>query len=707
MRKGAIATPLLLLGVLSAQAQQVPPHCYMDEIHGYRMQNDLQYRQAFEATQENFTRALEQIKAARAQAERSSPLYIIPTVVHVFHDGGSGNLNIAQIHDGIRVLNEDYQKENADTGNVQTLHKGIHADTQIEFRLARKDPNGNCTNGIVYHRTPYASDNFPPNCLKAISSWDNDRYMNIYLVPSLGGLLGYSAFPVNGMIALEDGNFMPSTSFGSIGTAANNAPYNLGRTATHEVGHYLNLFHTFQGGCFGVGDQCADTPPTSGANFGCQQGQNSCSNDNPDLPDMPENFMDYSQDNCLLMFTYDQTTRMHAALNSPSSQRGQLVTPANYIATGVEDPVTPCAPMPDYMVNKDVTCVGSPIRYVDNHYNGTATIRSWEFPGGIPAASTDSIVDVTYAQPGNYSFKLSVGNANGTNLIQYDGVIVVTEDQGMDASQWGSGFEDASTIGSAIQIQGWELGDNFERVTNASQEGAASMKVNGYHKDNAYFGYAGASSDYQEEYLYLPAVDLTTQDPSDLHFWYAYTKKFFGQNNAKLEVQVNLNCSHVWSTRLTLDGNDLRTASQTNSPFTPNGASQWVKAMVSLASYASHDHVRIRLKFTAERNSNNLYVDNFFLMEIVGLEGLGTLMLNAYPNPATDHIILENGTLDLNEAVFCLRDLSGRVVLELPVAHLAARTEMRVQVPPNISKGIYVLSLVSDAGSYIRRWVIR
>ena len=699
MKRGLIALTLALFGYTNTSAQEHVHtiRCYTDEIHAHRMSTDETYRQAFEATQASMAAALQEVQAARA-GQQDTALYYIPTVVHVFHnDGGAGNLGMDQVLDGLRILNEDYRKLNSDTGSVQTPHKAVHADTQIEFRLARIDPNGDCTDGVVYHRQPLVSGSNAPNCLKAYG-WDNDKYMNIFLVPSLGNLLGYSAFPVNGMIGLDDGNFMLSGSFGSIGTAVNNAPYDLGRTTTHEVGHYLDLFHTFQGGCSN-GDQVGDTPATSSSNFGCAQGQTTCGS-----LDMPENFMDYSNDDCLLMFTAGQAARMQSALNSPSSQRGQLVTATNYAATGVLLPVSPCAPKPDFIVSRDQTCTGTAITYTDNHYNGVATSRIWEFPGGNPATSTDSIVSVTYDTPGSYDFKLSVTNAQGTNLETFDGVVVVQADLGEDAMQWGTSFETAAEIGTDVTQQGWEFGDNFERVSTASQDGNSSMMVDAYNKTNI-MGYG--FSDYHIEYLYLPTVDLTTQGASDLHLWYAYTSQFGNDGDTELEVQVNFGCSNAWITRLSRSGSALRTSNQSNAPYTPTTASSWDELVINLSGYANRDNLRIRLKFTSGENANNLYVDNFFLVDqTISLEESGILELRAFPNPAQDHITLANGPQDLNEATLRLTDLQGRVVFVHDVAFLAAGSDLRIDLPANLSKGAYVLSVESGTGSYVDRWMI-
>lgn len=688
---------VMSLMVISLIAQsQVVQRCYMDEIHAERMANDPLYKAAYEATQANLAEVRAQLAA---QPESSTPIYYIPTVVHIFHDGGNGNLSIDQIYDGMRVLNEDYGKTNADTGSVQAVHKPVHADTQIEFRLARIDPDGNCTNGIVYHRTPVAGESYPPNCIKALSSWDNNKYMNIYLVPSLGGLLGYSAFPAVNQTELADGNMMLSASFGSIGTAVNNVPYHLGRTTTHEVGHYLDVLHTFQGGCFGSGDGCSDTPPTANPTIGCPNPFTSCGGS---ITVQTENFMDYGNDDCLLMFSADQkSARMHPALNDAQT-RGQLVTPGNYTATGVLNPVSPCAPRPDYLISNDVICAGQTIQFIDNHYNGSATSRVWEFPGGTPGTSTDSIVTVTYNTPGNHGFKLSVMNALGTNLTEYQNVIAVTSATGIPADQWNVGFEDASEIGNEIQWLGWELGNNFERVTNASIEGNASLKVNGFDKE---FDYQYFDNDYQKEYLYLPAVDLTTQGTTELRFSHAYAAQS-NFNDSELRVQVSNDCGTSWQTRLTLSGGSLRTASNTSVPFTPN-ASQWDENTVNLSAFSSSDDLRIRIQFKSDRGGNNLYIDDFFLVDqTIGLSEKGTFELMAYPNPAQNHITLFNGSREAENISVRLTDLSGREVLTQKHNRWNAGDETRIDLPEGMAAGLYVLTVESTLGTWTQKWII-
>jgi hypothetical protein len=242
--------------------------------------------------------------------------YTIPVVFHVMYYDQTDNISEAQINDALIRLNKDFRRLNSDAGQLRSIFTARAADLNIEFVRAKVDPTGKCTNGITRTQTPLtlaASNN-----VKSVVGWDNKKYLNIWVVRDidLAGtqpnviVLGYAAFPYNGLPGTQDGIVIRHDQVGGTGTSVSN-----GRTLTHEAGHYFNLYHTFQGGC-GQGDQCADTPPVTTASDGCNKTQNTCTNDVPDLPDMLENYMDYSDDNCMNTFTLDQRSRAWAVLNS-------------------------------------------------------------------------------------------------------------------------------------------------------------------------------------------------------------------------------------------------------------------------------------------------------------------------------------------------------------------------------------------------------
>jgi hypothetical protein len=256
----------------------------------------------------------------------------IPVVFHVVHYGeayGVGrNISDAQIQDQINILNQDYRRMNSDFNNTPAIFAGVSSDVQIEFCLAQRDQNGNSTSGIIRWLAPnptYSKSDFTA-FIKPTTSWDRDSYLNFWIaditsdpppITSTDVLYGFATFPDPAFPANTDGVVC---NYKAIGVSPNNIPTaNKGRTATHEVGHWLNLYHTFQDGCNGVGDNCFDTPyqgistwdnPTNSMCPGSfQSAAFTCSS-----YDMYPNYMDYTNDDCLSMFTFGQKSRTRNTL---------------------------------------------------------------------------------------------------------------------------------------------------------------------------------------------------------------------------------------------------------------------------------------------------------------------------------------------------------------------------------------------------------
>ena len=247
----------------------------------------------------------------------------IPVVVHVVWNANAQNISDAQIQSQIDVLNQDYRMTNPDIGQVPAVWQSIRGDARIEFFLATTDPNRNPTNGITRTRTEATSFAQAGNPIKSAATggadpWPADRYLNIWVASRItspqGDLLGYAQFP--GGPAATDGVVILQSAFGTIGTAT--APFNRGRTATHEIGHWLNLFHIWGDdgtGCNGS-DEVSDTPNAAGPNFNCPTFPSVTCKNGPN-GDMFMNYMDYTDDACMFMFTSGQVARMQAALDGP------------------------------------------------------------------------------------------------------------------------------------------------------------------------------------------------------------------------------------------------------------------------------------------------------------------------------------------------------------------------------------------------------
>ena len=251
-------------------------------------------------------------------------LITIPTVVHVVYRSESENISDAQVKSQIKALNDDFRAKNADKSKVPAVWKGLVTDSKIQFALATKSPRGKKTNGITRTATTVRSFG-PDDTVKSkqtggVNPWPTQRYLNMWVCSLGGGLLGYGQFP--GGPAATDGVVILNTAFGTKGTAA--APFNKGRTATHEVGHFLNLRHIWgdRNDCTGT-DFVADTPAAQQANVGKPRFPQITCNNGPD-GDMFMNYMDYVDDAAMVMFTVGQVARMNATLAGPRKKLSRL-----------------------------------------------------------------------------------------------------------------------------------------------------------------------------------------------------------------------------------------------------------------------------------------------------------------------------------------------------------------------------------------------
>jgi PKD repeat protein len=332
-------------------------------------------------------------------------------VVHVIWKTSQQNIPDAQIISQIEVLNEDYRRLNADTTNTPVMFQGVAADVEIEFCLATTDPDGNPTDGIT--RTETTVNSFTQNNAMKYTSqgghdaWPSDHYLNIWVCNLGGGLLGYAQFP-NGP-ATTDGVVIGYQFFGY--NSPGGYPYHLGRTTTHEVGHWLNLYHIWGddgGACTGT-DLVADTPNQGGEYYGCPPfPQSSCGSE-----DMFQNYMDYSDDGCMNIFTAGQKTRVHAAINVFRTELFESMGCVSDLPTAAFTANHTHIPV-DCEVNFTDLSAGDPIAW------------NWYFEGGSPSSSTEQNPSgIVYQQSGSFLVSLEVENGSGPNTIEIDNYISV------------------------------------------------------------------------------------------------------------------------------------------------------------------------------------------------------------------------------------------------------------------------------------------
>jgi hypothetical protein len=282
-------------------------------VHELLAETQPEYRERRLAVEEETRLSLDSGEAMRTVQK----LVTIPVVVHVVHRTDAENISDEQVTSQIKVLNDDFRAKNADKSKVPAVWTSLVIDSKIQFALATKDPRGKAHSGITRTTTTVsefgADDSVKAKQSGGVNPWPTDRYLNIWACTLGGGLLGYAQFP--GGPAARDGVVILNTAFGTGGSTK--PPFNKGRTATHEVGHWLNLRHIWgdRNDCSG-NDFVADTPPARQSNNGKPKFPHVTCNNGPS-GDMFMNYMDYVDDAAMFMFTLGQVARMNAALAGP------------------------------------------------------------------------------------------------------------------------------------------------------------------------------------------------------------------------------------------------------------------------------------------------------------------------------------------------------------------------------------------------------
>jgi PKD repeat protein len=628
--------------------------------------------------------------------------YIIPMVVHVIHNYGTENISDAQIVDAIKILNEDFNKQNADTSNIVSAFKPIAGNAQFVFRLATKDPNGNCTNGIT--RTPSLLT-YDANDDSKIISWPRSKYFNFWIVSNIytdqSGTVtaGYATLPgfsVDG----TDGIILDDNYVGSIGTS-NGANFNK-RVLTHETGHFFNLLHTWGNGqigttCTGT-DYVSDTPPTKGAFSTCPLTKNECGS----LENV-QNFMDYAT--CTNMFTDGQVARMTAAINSTTGQRSSLWQASNLTATGTNDPYNypaNCAPIADFKSNRFSVCTGGTISFTDLSYNNTPTSWNWTFTNGTNTLnSTLQNPTITFNNPGIYNVTLTVSSPGGNGSVTKNGYIQV-----YDASAEFSSFLYEDSFDNNPLSSGrwdaqydWSTNVGWQETTLASYTAPNALRVNNFGSQKG-VSYSVISPSYD-----FAAIEGTPT----LTFKYAFARRT-DDDMDRLRVYISSNCGQTWNVRWSAEGADLATVSNKNTSWAPASASEWKSVtLTNLAAWANATNVRFRFEFNSD-GGNNIYLDDINIVgPNVNIESFtdASFPIVVYPNPSTDQITISFETPVITMASFELLDMTGRSVVKSPVySYIPGEASYVMNLPEDITNGIYLLNIYMGESRITKKVII-
>jgi hypothetical protein len=316
----ALAGSLLSLSALAqAPAQRA---CASMDVLQQQIAADPAMAQRMQAIE----RQTEQFATSSAAQKGTQAVITIPVVFHVVYRTAAENVSDAMLQSQINVMNQDFAKMNSDITKVPSVFAPLATNTNIQFCLAQKDPSGNATTGIIRKSTTVTSfssnDAVKYSANGGSNAWPAGQYLNFWVCNLGGGLLGYAQFP--GGAAATDGVVCLYSSL----PGGTSAPFNKGRTATHEVGHWLNLRHIWGDANCGS-DLVSDTPTQQTSNGGCPAFPKVTCSNGPN-GDMHMNYMDYTDDACMYMFTAGQSTRMNAVL-APGGARASLATSAGCV----------------------------------------------------------------------------------------------------------------------------------------------------------------------------------------------------------------------------------------------------------------------------------------------------------------------------------------------------------------------------------------
>ncbi|MBF9220381.1 M43 family zinc metalloprotease [Hymenobacter ruricola] len=719
----------LALGLpAAAQTPAGLTRSYPEHRTGFRCAFDSAQQAAFArqpgaaAAYQSFLRQVAAMPAAARAQLLAAPDVTVPVVMHIIHNGGSSNISDAQVYDAVRVINEDYSKTNPDTADVIPFFRPRYANIGFRMRLARLDPNGNCTTGIT--RTYSTDTNIGDDRVKSLITWDQSRYLNIWICVNANGAGGYAYLPCTG--GTGDGIVIRNAQFGSIGTSGGS---NLAvRSLTHEIGHYFGLPHTWGGSntpglpanC-GIDDGIVDTPNTIGQQNGCNLAFSPCTDPATGQPILAnvQNYMDYST--CTRMFTTGQRAVMRASLALGCRQ--QLTSPANLLATGTNDGFVggPCAPVVAFLPAATVICEGTTVSFDDYSYNADAnspgTTYAWQFPGGQPSTSNQRNPAITYPTGGIYDVTLTVtvGGASGTTTRT--GLMQVI---GGSAGLVGAVAESFENPGFPNNFAGTDL-RNWTNSSTGTSAGARWLRQTstpgGLQTSDGVACMAVRSSLVPAgtlTRLASPNINLsgfTAANPPVLTFDRAYALRPTIVNEY-LSVQFSTDCGQTWQTQRNFFGPDLNTRDTLRVfGFVPTAASDWQPLTVPIA--ANYLTSRFQMRFQMGSNGgNNIYIDHVTIglaTPLAHRPAVATSAVRVFPNPLTAETAVEFSLAAPGPVELRLTDLLGRPVQPAVRAAGRAGTQTLPLLPAGAARlaaGVYVVELQTPLGRCTSKVVV-
>jgi hypothetical protein len=558
---------------------------------------------------------------ARIQNERR----LIPVVVHVIHNGTpegiAANVPDSQIIEQIRILNEDFRRLNGDTVRTPAEFRPVAADSNIEFVLAKQDPSGLPTSGIIRLQGPKTiyNPNTDPVLIGQLSQWNPEEYMNMYVLPLVQPFIGYASFPISDLPGLNFSPFPAITDGVTIdyrffGRGGSSISASLGRTATHEVGHYLGLRHIWGDGGCGVDDFVTDTPDQDNSNTACSANPSrfSCGTNN-----MIQNYMDYTPDACMNIFTKGQVERFNVVLeNSP-----RRVTLVNNRATQ-----SPTLPNLDLSLSRviqpvDAVCELTITPQAEVQNLGSLKINSAQIEllrNGTLVESKKFMLDLETGQYAVVTFSTTL-LAPGNNTIEFR--ITQVNDQA-DPNPVNNSKTTTPIIQGEIALPYTYGVQNFpgDWVVRNPDEAFTWQKttitIGGQTQQAVYIRHYEYEGNGQLDYFISPLVDLSKYPNAQLVFEVAHAPYNQPGSEDELIISVTEDCNPVFNiagATYQKSGVRLETSPRTLNEFIPTSNDQFRTEVFNLKSFQSLGRVRISIT-TRNAFGNNIYLRNIRIL---------------------------------------------------------------------------------------------
>ena len=688
----------VFLGVLLTSFQAIgQDRCGTMELLQQKFQTNPSLKISFDNRELQQQRIISERIASGKNMRTAGPV-TIPVVFHVVLSRQS-LVTDAQIQAQLDTLNKDYGGVNSNDPRILPAFRPVFGQSGIQFCLAQRTPNDEPSTGINRFTTNRSSFDYTTNAVKhattgGVDAWDTDRYLNIWICDLSGSTLGYATFPDDG-VKNEQGVAVDYASLPG-GTATG---YNYGKTLTHETGHFFNLYHIWgddNGSCNGT-DQIADTPNQGNSTNSVHTGvlTDNCTTTAPGI--MYQNYMDYTPDAALFMFTKLQVARMESAYNSYRYLLGasNACTPLNlkskdaFIKTITSPEQRLCSNTfaPQILLRNQGSTTLTSVTISMRIDEGAFTTYNWT--GSLGTYKEINVMLPTLeTQEGNHVLTITLSNPNGTsdddfsndvlskNFMYYEPVAPPVKES-FEQQNLPTGWDVVNEDGAST----------WERTTLASKTGIASMKMS--NRDYLSIG--------QKDYLRSPTVNIAGTDSAFVSFQVA-AANFTGtssQNTDTLQVLISADCGKTYTSIYKKWGSTLNTrSSATRDAFTP-AVNEWRKEEINIRQFIPSGNILVAF-LNSNGNGNDVYIDDVNIRTVTVNPNLKEAGFLVSPNPTDGAISVQFYPHPSKLRAVYIYNVAGQKVDERLITNGVVSTNVYDFDLKNSPAGLYIVKVVME-----------